>query len=183
MQRGGACSVKMPALTWKKERRKERQKVSGLCDWQPMILRIRLDWTKCLGHVQFENPRAFFASVSITGLQGSLTKYPFSLRAWKGFPKHFKAANLFVPNRSLYLPRIHWQLVHGMWNDKLKSFCSGCFALHEHHRRSSASADGWVSHKANLWMNRETENLVTQSCRRKSDRPVIQDEPKHQMCA
>lgn len=48
MQDGRACSVKMLALTKKKGKKEWRGdwKINGVCDWQPMILGIRLNWIR-----------------------------------------------------------------------------------------------------------------------------------------
>lgn len=116
-----ACSVKMPALTWGKG----DWKINGVCDWQPMILGIRLNWIRpgeSVGH----NPRIHWDTLTVNTQKQFLpslslgykawlqnTSSPWSPTAWRvsnpNQLKHFKPASHSVPiPRSLYLQRICW---------------------------------------------------------------------------
>lgn len=155
-------------------------KINGVCDWQPMILGIRLNWIReresaghnppdCLGYVNSEYPRAFFF-ISITGLQGFVTKY--FIPSGGSQPKrvsnpnqlrHLNVASWFVPTpRSLYLPRINWQLIDRMWNGKFLSldFVRKESNLIWHRRHAFEGVDRWVN-KTNHWMNRKPEYVAT----------------------
>lgn len=116
-----ACSVEVPALTWGKG----DWKINGLCDWQPMIRGIRLNWIRP-GESAGHNPRIHWDTLTVNiqkqflpslslGYKAWLqnTSSPWSPAAWRvsnpNQLKHFKPASHSVPiPRSLYLQRICW---------------------------------------------------------------------------
>lgn len=162
MQDRGTSSVKILTHTWEKKERQGKGrrdwKINGVCDWQPMILGIRLNWIterESAGH----DPRIawdtlivniqerFPPSVSITGLQGLVTKYFISF----GVPKPWDFSN---PDSFC---QEDWQLADTMRKSKFLSLDLRrvSFYLSEHQRIVLESLSRWGHLKTNCWMNKK----------------------------
>lgn len=176
MQDGRARSVKMPALTHKKRREgREDWKINGVCDWQPMILGIRLNWIRekeSAGH----NPCGARDTL-ILNIQEHFPSSPSqSYKAWsqntlspletdslKGFKS--KPAQAF--GRQPASSRI-WKKLATCWQHvKRQIFLStdsvkAVLSLNITDTLSDRHAHRWVNFKTKQWTNRKPEYVVTQ---------------------